>query len=449
MSKFVIENRIYDPASECMDRDERRKLQLARLKVALERAAAIPFYREKFAERGITPDSVKSLDDLRHLPFTTKQDLRDHYPFGFFAVPRSELARIHASSGTTGKPTFVGYTRNDLLLWSSICARFLVGGGLTPDQVAQISFGYGLFTGGFGLHYGIERVGAAVIPASSGNTQRQILLLKDAMVNTLICTPSYALNLIDALEEHNLKPSDLALRFAHFGGEQWTEEMRSRIEDALGIRAFNNYGLSEIIGPGVSGECAARMGMHIQEDHFIVECVNPETLEPVEPGEEGELVITALTKEACPIIRYRTRDLARLLPDECPCGRTTMRMSRVKGRSDDMMIIRGVNVFPSQIEEALLRVGGTAPHYVIELTRPNNLDEASVKVEMRPQEFSDKMEEMHRLRDRISREISGITGIHFRIELVPPNSLERSTGKVKRVFDNRGMVVDTSNLGKR
>ncbi len=442
MNQFVIENRIFDPGTECMDKSERRQLQLTRLRESVRRASVIPFYREKFAERGIVPESIGSLDDLKNLPFTTKQDLRDYYPFGFFAVPRSQLARMHASSGTTGKPTFVGYTANDLKLWSELCARFLVGGGLTPDQVAQVSFGYGLFTGGFGLHYGIERVGAAVIPASSGNTQRQLLLLKDAEVNTLICTPSYALNLVDALAEQGLKPADLALRYAHFGGEQWTEAMRERIEDALKIRAFNNYGLSEIIGPGVSGECAARSGMHIQEDHFIVECVNPQTLEPVEPGEEGELVITALTKEACPIIRYRTRDLARLLPGDCPCGRTTMRMSRVKGRSDDMMIIRGVNVFPSQIEEALLKVGGTAPHYLIELYRPHNLDEAVVKVEMRPADFSDKMEELHRLRDRISREISGITGIHFQIELVEPNSLERSTGKVKRVVDKRNLVVE-------
>ena len=441
MNPFLIENRIFDPAAECMDPAERRGLQLERLRNAVRHAGNIPFYRQKFKEAGITPESIRSLDDLRRLPFTTKQDLRDHYPFGFFAVPRSELVRIHASSGTTGKPTFVGYTRNDLKLWSELCARFLVGGGLTPDQVAQVSFGYGLFTGGFGLHYGIERVGAAVIPASSGNTQRQVLLLKDAKVNTLICTPSYALNLIDVLQDQGLKPGDLALRYAHFGGEQWTEDMRKAIEEALGIRAFNNYGLSEIIGPGVSGECAARTGMHIQEDHFIVECVNPQTLEPVAPGEEGELVITALTKEACPIIRYRTRDLARLLEGDCPCGRTTRRMSRVKGRTDDMMIIRGVNVFPSQVEEALLRVGGTAPHYVIELYRPHNLDEAVVKVEMRPQEFSDKMEELHRLRDRISREITGITGIHFQVELVEPNSLERSTGKVKRVIDKRGHKI--------
>ncbi len=443
MSDFVIPNRIFDPEMETMPVAERKKLQLTRLQDALRRAATIPFYRDAFAEAGVSPDSLRSLEDLRKFPYTTKQDMRDAYPFGLFAVDRSQLARIHASSGTTGKPTVVGYTSKDLETWSEVCARFLVGGGLTPDQVTQVSFGYGLFTGGFGLHYGIERVGAAVVPASSGNTQRQILLLRDLGVETLICTPSYALNLADAVRDMGLDPErDLALRYAHFGGEQWTEDMRRVIEEMLPIRAFNNYGLSEIIGPGVSGECAARCGMHFQEDHFLTECVDPETLEPVGEGEEGELVITALTKEACPVIRYRTRDLARLYYDTCSCGRTTMRMSRVKGRSDDMLIIRGVNVFPSQIEEALLRVGGTAPHYLIELTRPQNMDEAAVKVEMRAQDFSDKMDTLQRLRDRINREIAAITGIHFRIELVAPNTLERSTGKTKRVDDRRNLTIE-------
>ena len=439
MSQFVIPNRIFDPVAECMPRADRIKLQATHLRRTIEQAQKIPFYRRKFAEKNISPDSVKTVADLKRLPFTTKQDLRDAYPFGFFAVPRGELARIHASSGTTGKPTFVGYTKKDMKLWADLCARFLVAGGLTSDQLVQVSFGYGLFTGGFGLHGGIERVGAAVLPASSGNTQRQIMLLKDAGINTLICTPSYALNLAETIQGQGLKKGDLALRFAHFGGEPWTEEMRCAIEEELGIHAFNNYGLSEIIGPGVAGECAARTGMHIQEDNFLVECLNPNTLEPVAEGEEGELVITSLTKEACPIIRYRTRDLARLYYDQCPCGRTTIRMSRVKGRSDDMMIIRGVNVFPTQIEEALLRVDGTAPHFMIELTRPGNLDEAVVKVEIREQDFSDKMEEMHRLRDRIGREISSITGIHFTIELVEPNTLERFTGKAKRVLDLRNL----------
>ncbi len=439
MSQFVIPNRVFDPASECMPRADRAGFQATHLRRTVEQAQQIPFYRRKFAERQVSPDSIKTVADLQRLPFTTKQDLRDAYPFGFFAVPRSELARIHASSGTTGKPTFVGYTKNDLKLWANLCARFLVAGGLTSDQLVQVSFGYGLFTGGFGLHGGIERVGAAVLPASSGNTQRQIMLLQDAKIDTLICTPSYALNLAETIESLGIKRGELALKFAHFGGEPWTEEMRIRVEEELGIHAFNNYGLSEIIGPGVAGECAARTGMHIQEDHFLVECLNPETLEPVAEGEEGELVITSLTKEACPIIRYRTRDLARLYYDQCPCGRTTMRMGRIKGRSDDMMIIRGVNVFPTQIEEALLRAGGTAPHFMIELTRPNNLDEATVKVEIREEDFSDKMEEMHRRRDRIMREIAAITGLHLQVELVEPNTLERFTGKARRVNDLRNL----------
>jgi len=439
MSKFVIPNRVFDPAAECMEEGDRKKLQLSRLRTSVGQAAKIPFYRQKFAEMKITPESIRHLDDLQRLPFTTKADLRNYYPFGFFAEPKENIARLHASSGTTGKPTFVGYTKNDLTLWAELCARFLVAGGLTSDQLAQVSFGYGLFTGGFGLHGGIERVGAAVLPASSGNTQRQIMLLKDAGVDTLICTPSYALNLAETIAQMGVARGELALKYAHFGGEPWTEDMRVAIENELGIHAFNNYGLSEIIGPGVSGECAARTGMHIQTDHFLVECLNPETLEPVGEGEEGELVITSLTKEACPIIRYRTRDLACLYREPCACGRTTMRMSRVKGRTDDMMIIRGVNVFPSQIEEALLRVDGTAPHFLIELSRPNNLDEATVKVEIHPKTFSDKMVELHRLRDRIGREISAISGIHFNIELVEPNTLERFTGKAKRVIDNRDL----------
>ena len=437
MSNFVIENRIWEPDWECMAVSDRKKLQLERLKNTLQRAKNIPFYRQAFAEKNINPDDFNSLDDLRKLPFTTKKDLRDNYPFGFFAVDKSKLARLHASSGTTGKPTIVGYTKNDLVTWSNLCARFLTAGGLTGDQIAQVSFGYGLFTGGFGLHYGIERVGAAVVPASSGNTERQIMLMKDIGVNTLICTPSYALNITEVLNANNYKPEDMALRFAHFGGEPWTENMRIANEENLHIRACNNYGLSEIIGPGVSGECACRRGMHIQEDHFIVECLNPDTMEPVADGEYGELVITALTKEACPIIRYRTRDLAYLIHDKCDCGRTTVRMSRLRGRSDDMMIIRGVNVFPSQIEEALLKVDGTAPHFMIELNRPQNLDEAIIKVEIRPQDFSDRMNELQKLRDNIAHQVFTITGLHFKIELAEPNSLQRFTGKASRVIDNR------------
>lgn len=440
--KMVIENRVWDPAAELMPREDLTRLQLARLRSTVARASRIGYYRQEFEKRHITPDSIKSLDDVKRLPFTTKKQMRDNYPFGFFALPPSQLARVHGSSGTTGKPTMVGYTKSDMELWSNLCARFLVAGGLTPDQLVQIAFGYGLFTGGFGLHYGIERVGAATVPASSGNTQRQIMLLHDLGIDTLICTPSYALNIAEALKASGIPRNEMKLRFGHFGAEPWTEKMRERIEEELHIHAFNNYGLSEIIGPGVAGECPVRNGMHLQEDHFIVECIDPDTLEPVPEGEYGELVITTLTKEACPMIRYRTRDLARIFLDPCPCGRTGKRMSWVKGRSDDMMIVRGVNIFPSQLEEALFRVGGTAPHYEIDLYRPHNLDEAVLKVEMQPDHFSDRMDEMQKLKERIAREVTSITGIQFRIELVAPNSLERFVGKAKRVHDYRDLNPD-------
>ncbi len=437
MSEFLVENRIFDP-DEVLPRRELADLQLRRLRETVARAAKVPFYAEAFKRDGITPDSIKSLDDLRRLPFTEKSDMRDNYPLGLCAVPRSELARIHGSSGTTGMPTFVGYTRNDLDIWAGLCARFLVAGGLRPEHTVQVSFGYGLFTGGFGLHYGIEKVGAAIIPAASGNTTRQIMLMRDLQPDALICTPSYALNIAEVCRSMDLDPHELSLKYAHFGGEMWTEDMRRQIEREMGLLAFNNYGLSEIIGPGVSGECAVREGMHLQEDHFLVECLDPETLEPVDDYAYGELVITALTREAMPMLRYRTRDIAALDPCPCPCGRTGRRMSRVMGRTDDMLIIRGVNVFPSQIEEALLAVEGTAPHYLIEINRPAHLDEITVKVEVEPRFFSDKMSEMQALRERIDRKIQAYTGIHAKIELVAPKTIERSAGKAVRVVDNRG-----------
>jgi len=364
MTEFAFENRIFDPA-ETTPCDQRERLQVERLRDVVARVAEVPFYRRKFREAGITPESIRALDDLRRLPLTTKADLRDHYPLGFLAVPRDRIARIHGSSGTTGKPTFVAYTEGDRSLWADLCARFLVAGGLRPEHMVHICFGYGLFTGGFGLHYGVERVGASVVPASSGNTRRQIMLIQDLQSEVLVCTPSYALNIADVCRAEGIDPRSLPLKYAHFGGEPWTEDMRVEIEEQLDLLAFNNYGLSEVIGPGVSGECAARCGMHIQEDHFLVECLDPETLEPAPEGETGELVFTAMTRQAMPVIRYRTRDIAFLDRSPCACGRTTVRMSRVIGRTDDMLIIRGVNVFPSQIEEALLRVEGTAPHYVI------------------------------------------------------------------------------------
>lgn len=436
MSEFPFENRIWDQ-NETLSRDDRRALQLDRLREVVARVAEVPFYKAAFARDHITPESIRSLDDVRRLPFTTKEDLRQHYPLGFLAVPREQLARIHGSSGTTGKPTFVAYTWEDRELWANLCARFLVAGGLRSEHLVHIAFGFGLFTGGFGLHFGVEKVGAGIVPASSGNTPRQLLLLKDLAADVLICTPSYALNLAEVASASGIDPRSLPLKFGHFGGEMWTEDLRLKVEAAFDILAFNNYGLSEVIGPGVSGECAARDGMHIQEDHFIVECIHPETLEPVPDGEYGELVFTSLTKQAMPLLRYRTRDIAALNPAPCPCGRTGMRMGRVTGRTDDMLIIRGVNVFPSQIEEALLRVEGTAPHYLIEVNRPGALDTIGVKVEVRPTEFSDRMNEMQQLRERIDREIQAITGIRVHVELVAPQTLERSAGKAVRVIDHR------------
>ncbi|NLX60710.1 MAG: phenylacetate--CoA ligase [Phycisphaerae bacterium] len=436
MSDFVIENRIWSP-EETLPRDRLEALQLERLREAVRRASQVPFYREAFARTGITPESMRSLDDVRRLPMTTKNDMREHYPLGLLAVGRDKLARIHGSSGTTGKPTFVAYTADDLRLWADLCARFLVAGGLQPGHLVHIAFGYGLFTGGFGLHYGVERVGAAVLPASAGNTPRQIMLLKDLQADALVCTPSYALNIAEVMRGEGEDPRTLNLKVAHFGGEPWTEDMRREIESELGLLAFNNYGLSEVIGPGVSGECAARSGMHFQEDHFLVECLDPATLEPVPDGTQGELVITALTKQAMPVIRYRTRDIASLDRSPCPCGRTGVRMSRVVGRTDDLLIVRGANVFPSQIEEALLRVDGTAPHYLIEVDRPGHLDEVTVHVEMRPQFFSDRMSQIQALHDRIAKAIHAVAGIRVNVNLVDPQTLERSAGKARRVIDHR------------
>lgn len=447
---FVTENRIWEQA-ECMPREVLEHLQLRRLREVVGKVAGasdgggggggsergVPFYREALRKAGVELDSIRTLADLRRIPFTTKEDLRQHYPLGFSAVPREQIARIHGSSGTTGKPTFVAYTRQDLVTWSNLCARFLVAGGLRPEHFVHIAFGYGLFTGGFGLHYGVERVGAAVIPAAGGNTPRQIMLIRDLQADVLVCTPSYALHIAEVARAQGVPPEKLGLRFGHFGGEPWTEEMRVAIESEYDMKAFNNYGLSEVIGPGVSGECPARTGMHIQEDHFIVECLNPETLEPVKEGEPGELVFTTLTKEAMPILRYRTRDIAVLDRSPCPCGRTGVRMGRVVGRTDDMLIIRGVNVFPSQVEEALLRVDGTAPHYLIEVDRPGTLDEVVVRVEMRVQDFSDEMRQMQELRERVTAAIFSVTGVHMKVELAHPQTLQRSEGKAKRVLDLR------------
>ena len=436
MVKPPFENRLLDP-DEALPQDALRALQTRRLAETVERVGRVPFYRRGLEAAGVTASSIRSPEDVRRLPFTVKEDLRQHYPLGLLAVPRAEVVRIHGSSGTTGKPTFVAYTRHDLDTWTGLVARFLTAGGLRPEHTVHVAFGYGLFTGGFGLHYGIERVGAAVVPAAGGNTPRQVQLIQDLGAEVLVCTPSYALHIGEVMHAQGLTPEKISLEYGHFGGEPWTEELREELEKVLGILAFNNYGLSEVIGPGVSGECFVRNGMHISEDHFLVECLHPETLDPVPEGEVGELVFTTLTKEAMPLLRYRTRDLASLERGPCPCGRTGIRMSRVKGRSDDMLIIRGVNVFPSQIEEALLRAEGTAPHYLIEVSRPGALDEVVVKVEVRPADFRDEMRQMVELKERIDREIHAVTGVRMTVDLVAPNTLERSAGKARRVVDHR------------
>lgn len=433
----MTENKIWDK-EETLSRDEISKLQLERLQTTLKRTLNVPFYKKKYKEMGIEIADIKTLDDVRKLPFTTKADMRDNYPLNLMAVPMSEISRIHGSSGTTGKPTFVAYTKKDKETWANICARFLTAGGLRKEDLVQIAFGFGLFTGGFGLHFGVERVGAGIVPASAGNTRRQLTLLQDLGVDALVCTPSYALTLADAFLEAGIDPrKDLKLKYVHLGGEPWTNEMKYHIEEKLGVKAFNNYGLSEVIGPGVAGDCYANNGMHFQEDHFIVECLKPDTNEPVAPGEKGELVITSLTKEACPIIRYRTRDISSLHYEKCECGRTMVRMSRVTGRCDDMMILRGVNVFPSQVEEALFSVPEISPHYMIELTRPGNTDIATVKVELKAKAYSDHVPTLQGILRKLNNEIKTITGIKMNVEIVDPNTIERFEGKAKRVIDKR------------
>ena len=421
--------------NETLSRDELTALQLKRLKKTISQAKNVPFYKEKLHD--INAEDIKNLTDIKKLPFTTKEDLRQNYPLNMLAVDRSQISRIHGSSGTTGKPTFVAYTENDVATWANLCARFLTAGGLRSHHLAHIAFGLGLFTGGFGLHFGINAVGAGILPASAGNTRRQVMLLNDLASEALICTPSYALNIAEVAREMGLDSSELPLKYGFFGGEMWTEDMRLKIEKELGIFACNNYGLSEIIGPGVSGDCKYRSGMHIQEDNFLIECVDSNTLEDVSKDNKGELVITSLNKEAMPIIRYRTRDISSLDYSPCQCGRTGVRMSRVLGRSDDMLIIRGVNVFPSQIEEALLKVEGTSAHYLIIVDRPDNLDRVTLKVEILPETFSDKMTELQKLKNKIKTEVQTIAQIGVEVELVAPQDLERSTGKAIRVIDNR------------
>jgi phenylacetate-CoA ligase len=423
---------------ETLPRQEMKKLQVERLRAGVERLSkAVPFYREKLGEAGIGAESIRSLEDLGQLPFTIKSDLRDNYPFGLLAVPKEEIIRIHASSGTTGKPTVVAYTRNDIDLWADLIARCYACAGVTKEDVVHNAYGYGLFTGGLGLHYGAERLGASVVPVSGGNTKRQLMILGDFGCTVLCCTPSYSLLLAESAGQEGIDIRSLALRVGIFGAEPWSEAMREEIESRLGIMALNIYGLSEIMGPGVSMECPFRQGMHIAEDHFLPEIIDPVTNEPLPDGEFGELVITCVTKEALPLIRYRTRDRTRLMRDTCACGRTTVRMDRVVGRTDDMLIVRGVNVFPSQIETVLLQVGEVAPHYQIIVDRSTkHIDELDVLVEA-PAELYGDAARLGMLEKRLSYEVQSALGISCNVKLTAPGGIARSEGKAQRVVDKR------------
>ncbi|MGB9660961.1 MAG: phenylacetate--CoA ligase family protein [Moorellaceae bacterium] len=428
----------WNPKYECLSGEELRQLQLERLKTTVERAFFnVPHYRQAFQEIGLEPGDIQSLEDLSKLPFTTKDDLRENYPFGMFAVPMSEIVRIHSSSGTTGKPTVVGYTRQDINVWAELMARALVCGGATRNDIIHNAYGYGLFTGGLGVHYGAERLGASVIPISGGNTKRQVMIMRDFGSTVLTCTPSYALHIAEVMEEMGISPAELKLKAGIFGAEPWSENMRREIERRLGISAVDIYGLSEVIGPGVAIECQVKNGLHIYGDHFLAEVIDPVTGEPLPPGQVGELVLTSLTKEALPVIRYRTRDVTAILPGECPCGRTGVRIARITGRTDDMLIIRGVNVFPSQVESVLLEIGGTEPHYQLIVEREGSLDTLEVQVEVSENLFSDEVRRLEDLEHRIHAELESVLGLSVKVTLVEPKTIARSEGKAQRVIDRR------------
>ncbi len=423
---------------EVLDREELEALKLSRLKTTVANLYDnVPFYRKKLKEAGCEPGDIKELSDLEKLPFTTKDDLRDNYPFGLFAVPMREIIRIHASSGTTGKPTVVGYTAKDIQVWADLVARTIVAAMGTPDDVVQVAYGYGLFTGGLGLHYGAELLGATVVPMSGGNTKRQVRLMVDFGTTILCCTPSYALNIAEVMEEMQISPKDTRLKSGIFGAEPWSEEMRKEIEERLNLSAIDIYGLSEIIGPGVSIECQEKAGAHIFEDSFIPEIIDPTTGRTLPPGQEGELVLTNINKEALSLLRYRTRDITHLDISPCPCGRTHVRMGRVTGRTDDMLIIRGVNVFPSQIEMVIMQIPGLTPHYQIVVDRVGSLDILEVQVEVTPDVFSDEIKKLEELERRIQDEVQSYLGVSVKVRLMEPKSIQRSEGKALRVIDKR------------
>ncbi|QWV95453.1 phenylacetate--CoA ligase [Geomonas oryzisoli] len=424
---------------ETLPREALEALQLKRLKSMVARVEkSVPFYKEALAKAGVASDSIKSLADLQRLPFTYKQDMRDSYPYNLFAVPMEDIVRIHASSGTTGKPTVVGYTKKDIETWSELMARSFVAAGVHKGDIIHNSYGYGLFTGGLGAHYGAERLGASVIPMSGGNTKKQIMIMQDFGSTVLTCTPSYSLFMAEAAKEEGIDFRDLKLRVGIFGAEPWSEEMRRDIETKLNLSAVDIYGLSEIMGPGVAIECCeAKKGLHVWEDHFIPEIINPETCEVLPEGQMGELVITTITKEGIPLIRYRTRDITSITYEPCACGRTHARIARMSGRSDDMLIIRGVNVFPSQIEAILMGVEGVEPHYVLIVERKDNLDTLEVQVEVGENIFSDEIKHLQALSAKIEKQIKEMLGVTCRVRLVEPKSITRSEGKAKRVIDNR------------
>ncbi len=424
-----------------MSRDEMSDLQGKRLHKIVEYVYHnVPFYRNKLQEMNVTPDDIQTIDDIVKLPFTTKQDLRDNYPYGLQAAPKSEIIRIHASSGTTGNPTIVGYTRKDIGIWSECMARCLTAYGITRDDTFSVAYGYGLFTGGLGAHYGVENLGAAVVPTSTGNTEKHVRLIRDLGITGLACTPSYALYLAETMEKMGIKKEDIHLRIGAFGAEPWTDNMRKEIESRLGLKGYNIYGLSEIMGPSVSYECQEQCNSHINEDHFYPEIIDPNTLEKLPNGKTGELVFTTLTKEGMPLLRYRTKDLCSLIDEPCPCGRTNIKMSRIVGRSDDMLIIRGINVFPSQVESVVLSMKEFAPHYLLVVDRVNNLDTLQVQVEVRQEYFTgsfDTLAPLEALEKKLADKLKSVLSISAKVQLKAPNTIERSQGKGKFVIDKR------------
>lgn len=424
-----------------MSRDEMSDLQGKRLHKIVEYVYHnVPFYRNKLQEMNVTPDDIQTIDDIVKLPFTTKQDLRDNYPYGLQAAPKSEIIRIHASSGTTGNPTIVGYTRKDIGIWSECMARCLTAYGITRDDTFSVAYGYGLFTGGLGAHYGVENLGAAVVPTSTGNTEKHVRLIRDLGITGLACTPSYALYLAETMEKMGIKKEDIHLRIGSFGAEPWTDNMRKEIESRLGLKGYNIYGLSEIMGPSVSYECQEQCNSHINEDHFYPEIIDPNTLEKLPNGKTGELVFTTLTKEGMPLLRYRTKDLCSLIDEPCPCGRTNIKMSRIVGRSDDMLIIRGINVFPSQVESVVLSMKEFAPHYLLVVDRVNNLDTLQVQVEVRQEYFTgsfDTLAPLEALEKKLADKLKSVLSISAKVQLKAPNTIERSQGKGKFVIDKR------------